>query len=85
MLYLVRWKVHESCLLVIPLVAEGVASGHVQFDIHRVMTDLVIPNLMANSECSQHVSPAVCGLITRVISSPPTADWTVSMVVRETS
>jgi hypothetical protein len=41
------WKVHESCMLVMPVVAKGVASGSVQFDVHRVMTDLAIPDMFA--------------------------------------
>jgi hypothetical protein len=41
-------------MLVMPVVAKGVASGSVQFDVHQVMTDLAIPDMFAGGQFVCH-------------------------------
>ena len=44
------WKIHEACMLVVPIVGQGVANGSVEFDVLALMNNVVLPDMSYNGE-----------------------------------
>ena len=44
------WKIHEACMLVLPLVGQGVVNGSVEFDVLALMNNVVLPDMSYNGK-----------------------------------
>ena len=44
------WKIHEACMLVLPLVGQGVVNGNIEYDIQALMNNVILPDMSCNGE-----------------------------------